>query len=206
MTRISLLAVLTAAAGLAAVAPAAWAQEAITTAPVAAATSAALPVAKAAATPASTDTAAQIDTWIKKAPPVDLDDGAPGGVTTSQAPRKVHGEVGVSVGSGGYRSAYAVSVMPIGETGTLTLAVSESKGGRRGGYGYGYGGPGFGRFGGYGGDQSSFALGLALGEPAGQQTRCPEYPTGPLGFEDHAGPDLYRAECRARARVNNQPD
>lgn len=204
MTRIPLFAALTAAAGLA-VASGAWAQEAISTAPVAPSATTPSTVAKVAAPPTSADTAAQIDSWIKKAPPVDLDDGAPDGVTTSQAPRKVHGEVGVTVGSGGYRSAYAVSVMPIGETGTLTLAVSEAKGGRRGGYGYGYGygGPGFGRF---GGDHSSFALGLALGEPAGQQTRCPEYPTGPLGFEDHAGPDLYRAECRARARVNNQPD
>ncbi|MCI3133003.1 hypothetical protein [Phenylobacterium aquaticum] len=203
MTRIPLFAAL--AAALAA-ASTAGAQEAISTAPAPVTAAASAAPAQTSSTTTSADTAAQIDSWIKKAPPVDLDDGAPDGVTTSQAPRKVHGEVGVTVGSGGYRSAYAVSVMPIGETGTLTLAVSEAKGGRRGGFGYGYGGPGFGRFGGYGGDHSSFALGLALGESTRQESRCPEYPTGPLGFEDHAGPDLYRAECRARARVNNQPD
>ncbi|WP_304171694.1 hypothetical protein [Phenylobacterium aquaticum] len=203
MTRFLLLAALATAAGLA---PAAWADEAITTARAAPTVPATVQSAPASPTPAAADTATQIDSWIKKAPPIDLDEGGPAGVTTSQTPRKVHGEVGVSVGSGGYRSAYAISVLPIGETGTLTLAVSEAKGGRRGGFGYGgYGGPGFGgRFGGgYGGDHSSFALGLALGQPAAD-TRCLELPPGPVAFEDHAGPDLYRAECRARARVNGQ--
>jgi hypothetical protein len=42
--------------------------------------------------------------------------------------RKVHGEVSVSVGNHGYRSAYARSDMPVGKTGTLSVAVGESRG------------------------------------------------------------------------------
>lgn len=141
------------------------------------------------------DTAAQIDAWIKTAPPVNLDDDGPAGVTPGKEPRKVHGEVGVSVGSGGYRSAYAVSVIPVGDTGTVSLAVSKSQGGRF--YGGPYGGP-------YGGsDRSSVALAVNLGPQA--ERSCPAIPRGPIAFEDHAGPDLYLAECRARARVQN-PD
>lgn len=150
--------------------------------------------AQGAAAPETTsDTAAQIDAWIKTAPRVRLDDGVPDGVTPGAEPRKVHGEVGVTVGSGGYRSAYAISVIPVGESGTLSLAVSKSHGGRL------YGGP-YGR----GGDRSSVALALNLG-PQADQPSCPAAPSGPIAFEDHAGPDLYRAECRVRARLQT-PD
>lgn len=146
------------------------------------------------APPQTPDTAAQIDAWIKTAPPVKLEDDAPKGVTPGVEPRKVHGEVGVTIGSGGYRSAYAVSVIPVGETGTVSLAVSKSQGGR------GYGGPYGGRFG--GGDRSSVALAINLG-PQAEKVTCPVAPLGPIAFEDHAGPDLYLAECRARVRVQN---
>ncbi|WP_374347640.1 hypothetical protein [Phenylobacterium sp.] len=145
--------------------------------------------------PAASDAAAQIDAWIKTAPPVKLDDEGPDGVTPGREPRKMHGEVGVTVGSGGYRSAYAVSVIPVGETGTVSLAVSKSQGGRF------YGGPGGRPF--NGGDRSSVALAVNLGPQA--ERACPAAPVGPIAFEDHAGPDLYVAECRARARVQN-PD
>lgn len=62
--------------------------------------------------------------------------------------RQVHGEMGVSVGTGGYRSGYVSSLIPIGETGTLGVAVSKTDFGKHGG-GYGYGGYG-GGYGGYG--------------------------------------------------------
>ena len=53
-------------------------------------------------------------------------------------PRKMHGEVSVGMGTGGYRD-YAASVsMPLGENGTLSLSVSQTKNSPWG-YGYGYG-------------------------------------------------------------------
>ena len=74
------------------------------------------------------DTAAQIDAFIRSAPPPKLDDGTPDGVVPPE--RKVHGSVGVAVGSGGYRSGYVTSVMPVGKTGTLALAVGSIRPGR----------------------------------------------------------------------------
>jgi len=85
----------------------------------------AISTAGATPMPASADTAAQIDRWIA--------DGAP----PTEAPaineaRKIHGEVGVSVGTGGYRSGYVVSTVPLGETGSLTMAISQTEFGDRG--------------------------------------------------------------------------
>jgi hypothetical protein len=110
-------------------------------------------VSTAAAAPATAD---QIDQWIKSAPPPNLADDQPDGVTPGAAPaspaRKIHGEVGVSVGTGGYRSGYAISTMPIGDTGSMTLAVGQSRGPRAA------------RFG--GGDWSSASLGASFGGAA----------------------------------------
>lgn len=146
--------------------------------------------------PATADTAAQIDAWIRKAPPVSLPDDGPDGVVTSKAPRTPHGEVGVAVGSGGYRSAYAVTVVPVGQAGAVSLAVSTSQGGRV------YGGPRRAAF--DGGDRNTVALAVNLGPQA--ERGCAPPPVGPVAFEEHAGPDLYLAECRARARVQGAPD
>lgn len=97
------------------------------------------------------DTAQQIQRWLADSPVAAQDqygeplDGQPGD-------RKVHGEVGVSVGTGGYRSAYVTSIMPLGKNGTLALSVGQERNGYRlyrGGYGYGYG-PGLGYGPGYG--------------------------------------------------------
>lgn len=104
-----------------------------------------------AARPVSTED--QISAWVRDAPPIE------GPLGYAQGPRldingypldkdgkrQVHGEVGVSVGTGGYRSGYVSSLIPIGETGTLGVAVSKTDFGKHGG-GYGYGG-----YGGYGG-------------------------------------------------------
>ena len=139
------------------------------------------------APPAATDTAAQVDSFIHKAPPVNLDDGAPGGVTPQDEPRKIHGEVGVGVGTGGYRSGYVSAVIPVGKTGTVAVAVSETKFGRRGGPGWG-GGP----YGGYG-DRQTLGLGLALGDAA-------QAPCHGQGFDPYS-PELplqgERPICRA---------
>lgn len=130
--------------------------------------------ANAAPPSVASDTATQIEDFIRKAPAPNLDDGKPDGVTSSDEVRKVHGEVGVAVGSGGYRSGYVVSTMPVGKTGSLTLAVSETKSARMGGYyggagyGYGYGGPrGFSP----GGEMRSVGVNLALGDAANDRCR-----------------------------------
>lgn len=105
------------------------------------------------AKPAAVD---PLSAWMADAPPIqggpinytpraDLDvNGYP---LDKDGKRQVHGEVGVSVGTGGYRSGYVSSLIPIGETGTLGVAVSQTNFGKHGGYGYG----GYGDYGGYGG-------------------------------------------------------
>ncbi len=130
-----------------AVAGAARAQEAVATA------------GPTGAPPTVTTTATQVEAFIHKAPPVNLDDGTPNGVTAEETPRKIHGEVGASVGTGGYRSGYVSAVIPVGKTGTVAIAVSDTKFGRHGGPGWGGG------YGGYG-DRQMLGLGLALGDAA----------------------------------------
>ncbi len=54
--------------------------------------------------------------------------------------RQIHGGAGVSIGTGGYRSGYVYSLIPIGDTGTLGIAYSQTDFGKnRVPYGYGYG-------------------------------------------------------------------
>jgi hypothetical protein len=100
-------------------------------------------------------------------------DAAPG-VTAGADDRKVHGMVEASVGSGGYRSLYLQSEMPIGKTGTLSVAIQQSQGRGYGGYGfggYGYGGYGYG---GYGrGSRQSIGIGLDFSNARdGDGNRC----------------------------------
>ena len=103
--------------------------------------------------------AAQIDDYLKTAPAIELPkDGAAGITTGDDPPRKVHGVVDVAVGSRGYRSAYVRSDLPVGRTGTLSIAVEDTRG--RGAYGYD--GP-YGGYGGYGrGPYSTQNIGIGL--------------------------------------------
>lgn len=55
---------------------------------------------------------------------------------TEEGPRKVHGEFSVGFGSGGYREYAAAVDLPIGETGTLSLSVAQTKNAP---WGYAYG-------------------------------------------------------------------
>lgn len=133
------------------------------------------------------DTAAQIDAFIRSAPPPKLDDGTPDGVAPPE--RKVHGSVGVAVGSGGYRSAYVTSVMPVGQTATLGIAVSETRFGKSGGPGWGYGPYGS-------GTHQSVGMSLALGEAARQGCKDRGRGFDPYGMGGPPGPD--HALCRER--------
>jgi hypothetical protein len=136
---------------------------------------AAEPETMATAPPATTgappSVAAQIDAYLKTSPAVILPKDTAAGVTSGDEPRKIHGTVDVAVGSNGYRSAFVQSDIPLGKTGTVSIAVGESRfdGRGRGGYG-GYGGY-------YPGTHQTLALGLALGgaalDPQGRRCRQP---------------------------------
>ncbi|MGR4864927.1 hypothetical protein [Caulobacter sp. LARHSG274] len=102
----------------------------------------------------------QVAAWLAASPPIERVDNGPVGYSSGPADetakRQVHGSMGVSVGTGGYRSAYASTLIPVGETGTLGIAVSQTDYGKHGrAYGYGYGDPlgygGYGDYGDYGG-------------------------------------------------------
>lgn len=102
-----------------------------------------------AGVPHNLTTDEQIDRWIAartvderpydRARGEPLDDGLP------------HGEVSVSVGTGGYRDYGAAVSLPLGENGRLSLSYRQIENGYPyGGYGYGYG-SGHGYDQGYGG-------------------------------------------------------
>jgi hypothetical protein len=166
MARRSIFALL--AAGAIVAGPPAWAAE-TDDAPVTTARAAdGNPAAPAAAAePASV--ADQIDTYMRSSPALALPREAAPGVTSSAEPRKVHGEASIAVGTGGYRSVYVRSDLPVGKTGTLSIAVQDSRSnGRHGGFYDGYGG----RFGGYGYNGQSLGIGLALGDNNRGPDRC----------------------------------
>jgi hypothetical protein len=135
------------------------------------------PVATTTTPPLTTQQ--QIDNFIYHSPP--MDDGhrgiLPAGLSEDRdedGKRKIHGSMGVSVGTGGYRSAYASALIPVGENTTVGIAVSKTDFGKRGGfyadpyygdgyYGGGYGGYGYGRGYGRGGSQQSVALSVMSG-------------------------------------------
>lgn len=91
------------------------------------------------------DTAEQIRRWLADSPAARPETPYGEGLTPSRD-RQIHGEVGVAVGTGGYRSGYITSVMPLGETGTLAVTIGQEKNGYRsywgrpyGAFDYGYG-------------------------------------------------------------------
>lgn len=94
--------------------------------------------------------------------------------------RAPHGEFGVGIGTNGYRSAYASTVVPVGATGTAAIAVSDTRFN--------------GRFGPR--KQQSLSVGIMLGD-AGAQARpndCRE--------DRRAGPDPMWV---TRMRAAGQP-
>jgi hypothetical protein len=120
----------------------------------------------------------QVAAWLSDSPPVERIDNGPIGYAARPAvdvngyplgpdgKRQIHGETGVSIGTGGYRNGYVSTLIPIGENSTLGVAVSQTDYGKSGrGYGYGYGGyggnGGYG-WGGRGGSSQSVALSLDM--------------------------------------------
>ncbi|BBF81702.1 hypothetical protein [Asticcacaulis excentricus] len=85
--------------------------------------------------------------------------------------RQIHGEAGVSIGTGGYKSAYVATLIPVGETGTLGIAYSQTDHGNNGyiygdPYGYGYG-PGYGHYGASAYDPYGYGYGRGYGYARG---------------------------------------
>jgi len=101
-------------------------------------TAADAPVATASRTSSSPTTQQQIDDYLATSPATV--DGEIPGVTVEDGLRGIHGEVSVSVGTGGYRSGYLALDVPIGERGNLALSYGQTDHGDSG-YGYGYGYP-----------------------------------------------------------------
>lgn len=125
----------------------------------------------------------QIAAFIAETP-ARYDDGPRGLLPSDRdedGKRKVHGSMGVSVGTGGYRSAYASALFPVGENTTVGVAVSKTDFGKHGGfyadpyygggYGYGYGPYGYSRL--RGGSQQSVALSVMTGS-SGRAADTPE--------------------------------
>jgi hypothetical protein len=77
----------------------------------------------------------QIDAWHANAPKVSSNAEPEDEIT---GPRQMHGEASVSIGTGGYRSVYMSSQYPIGENGTLGIAIGQTDFGKNGGYYGGY--------------------------------------------------------------------
>lgn len=95
----------------------------------------------------------QIDSYLKTSPAIALPKDGANGVTSGEEPRRAHSVIDVAVGSGGYRSAFMQTELPVGKTGTVSIAVGETHfDGRLGG-----------RFGDRFGPQGSQTLGLGFG-------------------------------------------
>ena len=107
----------------------------------------------------SDDVAAQISDYIRESAQADAAEGA-NTIAPPARDRAVHGEAGFSVGTGGYRSAYGVAVMPVGKNGTATVGISDTRYGKS-------------RWGGRGGDSKSLYLALDLSGAAKEPAdRC----------------------------------
>lgn len=149
--------------GLAAMAQAAWAssaeQDPIATARVTPSptNSPVMPTPSVAKPPAAPmTTSEQIDAFLRAAPTTPWQDAEALDRQEDRPARQIHGQVGVAVGTGGYRSAYVQSDIPLGRDGNLSIFVQQTQGGRGHGYGYGYDS-------GYGyGAHSGQSLGLSL--------------------------------------------
>lgn len=103
------------------------------------------PVATASATSSAPSTQEQIDAYLASSPAYEFRDDGLDRVDTDE-PRKIHGEIDLSVGTGGYRSGSVTAVIPVGKSGTLGLSYGQTEFGDSYGYGrsgYGYEGRGY---------------------------------------------------------------
>ncbi|WP_031237131.1 hypothetical protein [Asticcacaulis sp. AC460] len=133
------------------------------------------------AKPITTDD--QIIAWLNHAPKIEREARGEGlwGDSDGDGKRKIHGGAGVSIGTGGYRSGYVYTLIPVGDDGLLGLSYSQTDYGENGGWGYGYDGyPGYGRrdyygqgYGRRGGTSQSFGLSLDMSDGARDASGSP---------------------------------
>jgi hypothetical protein len=137
------------------------------------------------------DTKAQFMARLNEGPRADgqerIDYESWAGAEEDYKKRRIHGTASVSVGTGGYRNASVSAIMPIGDSGTLGIAYSQTDFGENGAYPYmyddfgaGYGanygyGHGYGRYGrgARGGRSQSFALSFDTSSAGGDAGNCP---------------------------------
>jgi hypothetical protein len=144
------------------------------------------PAADPAAPVATADksvTDAQIRAWINDTPPPSATDPHDGVVVDKPLPPQIHGEAGVTFGSGGYRSVYATTIMPLGDNAVLGVAASDTH--------FGNNRSGWNRA---GGNRQTLGLSLAAGDPhaAGPPDGCLQVGgrfVEPLWAEQLRGPD-----------------
>lgn len=108
------------------------------------------PDAPVATASGSSSVAEQIDAYLRSSPALEVEDPEDvDGVVPTRPDRRPHGEVGVAVGTGGFRSVYGRADMPLGDSGRVSLAFEDTRYGRAYGRAYdpAYGG-GFGLRGG----------------------------------------------------------
>lgn len=74
-------------------------------------------------------TSEQIDRWLTARS--QLDTPAAPFAEDDQGPRRVHGEVSVGIGTGGYRDYGGTVIVPLGEKGTLGLSYHRTENGFR---------------------------------------------------------------------------
>lgn len=110
------------------------------------------------AAPHGLSTDEQIARWIGERT-AETASNAPADPWAESEPRKMHGEFSVGFGTGGYEDYAAAVSLPLGETGTLNLSVSQTKNSP---WGYGYGSPW-----GYGGPYGGYARPFGVMEPPG---------------------------------------
>lgn len=80
---------------------------------------------------ASQTTDAKISAWLDetgKAKGADGEDQPRPDAPKTALDRAIHGEVGAGIGSHGYRSAYGVATIPVGQSSSVTVAVATGHG------------------------------------------------------------------------------
>lgn len=171
------------------------ADEAVATASkaVAPATSPALPVAVAPSRPMTTQE--QVDAWL--APPQAVDPAYRDEDAPNREPRQVHGMVSATIGTGGYRSAYVSTVIPLGETATLGLAVGQTDYGNTARYIDGYGA-------GYGYDQGPYAGVIGGGRHAGRLARGGKSQSVAISLAFGQERDAGDSDCAPGFRVDGR--
>ena len=86
----------------------------------------AMSTAGASGSPPAAEVARQIDAWIAASPAAEENLSVPGRIPRPRDGR-VHGQVELGIGTGGYRSGAITAIAPIGDSGSLMLHFSQSK-------------------------------------------------------------------------------